>query len=143
MARNVGNLFLAHLAAGEFGLLETLLSPEVHFRCMTPGGLSECRNNVAAIDFLRGWFGPTRVEKTQPISGAPYPFMHTTRMNLLEGHVGRPVSENGHRVPIRYLLDLENEKGHTRCEQQGYYTEVDGKITKIDLVCSGILPYRI
>lgn len=38
------------------------------------------------------------------------------------------------------VLELHNERGLCHAQQSGFYTEKDGKMTALDLVCSGIIP---
>jgi hypothetical protein len=135
--RAAGLYFVDALGAASFDSIEPLLSAEVRFRALLPSGVRECTGRIPTADYFRAWFGPIRIDRLQPCDGKPYPFKETTRCEVVESTVGVPVVD---KVPIRYMLELQNNTGPCRCEQQGFYTvDGEGRIATLDVVCSGIL----
>ncbi len=134
-AEAAGARLIAALRAGAFDDLESVFAPDMKFRALLPTRLRECVGATAAADYFRSWFGGEPVLRTQP-DGTAYPFKATTRCDLVSADVGAPAAG---RVPIQYLLDLDNSAGHCRCEQHAFFTVgPDGRMASFDLVCSGI-----
>ncbi len=137
-SRQSGARFLEALRRRSFDDLEALLSPEVEFRILVPAGLRYCTGAAKTADYFRGWFGTGTVERRQDCNGEPYPDMQTTAFAVLEDGVGEAVE---HRVPFHYRLDLHNKRGHCMCQQNGFLTvDPSGRIGRLDIVCSGIVP---
>jgi hypothetical protein len=44
------------------------------------------------------------------------------------------------RHHLRYRFRVENDDGMHVVEQQAYFTEVDGRITRMSVMCSGFRP---
>jgi hypothetical protein len=53
----VGDVFLAHLASGDFERLAEIFEPDVELHALLPGGLRQRRGPELVIDSFVGWFG--------------------------------------------------------------------------------------
>ncbi len=112
---------LAHaVAAQDAGSLRSLLSTPVTFRAVTPRRFWDADTAVGVADIMLGtWFAPDK-QVTQIAS-------------LTTDTVG-----DVHKVSYRLMVTLQS--GPSVIEQVVYYTEVDGRITDLRLVCSGFRP---
>ena len=109
---------LAHAIAAKDGdELRALFSTPVIFRGVTPRRFWDAEDPVGVSDIVLGtWFGPDKTI-TELIS------IQTDTVGDVE------------KVSYRMLVDLE--AGLSVIEQVAYYSEQDGQITHIRLVCSG------
>jgi hypothetical protein len=114
--------FLEGLAAQAFARLGDTLAADAQLRALLPPGLREWAGaEVIAGQFAR-WFG------------------NTWDFELVEATVG----EVGGRLHLHWRLRLRAERlgaGWFTVEQQAYAdTDDDGRIARLDLLCTGYLP---
>jgi hypothetical protein len=114
--------FLEGLAAQDFTQLGGALAAGAHLRALLPPGLREWTGaEVIAGQFAR-WFGDTG------------------DFELIDATVG----EVGGRLHLRWRLRLQAERlgpGWFTVEQQAYAdTDDSGRITRLDLLCTGYRP---
>ena len=101
-------------------MLRGLLSTPVTFRAVTPRRFWDADTAVGAADVILGvWFGTDKEV--------------TAITSLTTDDVG-----DVHKVSYRLSVDLES--GPSVIEQVIYYTQNDGQITDLRLVCSGFRP---
>lgn len=112
---------MAHaIAAKDAKALMALFATAVTFRAVTPRRFWDAETPVDVADLLLNtWFGPDKV-----ISGVASLETDTV------GDVGK--------VSYRIAVDLDS--GPSVIEQVAYYSEQDGQITHLRLVCSGFRP---
>ncbi len=114
--------FLEGLAAQDFARLGDALAADACLRALLPSGLREWAGADAIAHRFARWFGGTE------------------DFDLVEAAVG----EVGGRLHLRWRLRLRAERlgtGWFTVEQQGYAdTGEDGRITRLDLVCTGYRP---
>ena len=112
---------LVHSIAGkDIGQLVRLFSTPVTFRGVTPRRFWDAETPVGVADIVLGaWFGP---DKT------------VTDVTSIETDTVGDVQ----KVSYRMTVDLES--GPSIIEQVAYYTEQNGEITHLRLVCSGFRP---
>ncbi len=114
--------FLEGLAAQDFARLGDALATDACLRALLPSGLREWVGADAIAHRFARWFGGTE------------------DFDLVEAAVG----EVGGRLHLRWRLRLRAERlgtGWFTVEQQGYAdTGEDGRITRLDLVCTGYRP---
>jgi hypothetical protein len=118
----LAGLFLEGLAAQDFAKLGGALSAGIRLRAMLPRGPLEWTGaEVIAGQFAR-WFGDTG------------------NFELVEATVG----EVGGRLHLHWRVRLQAERlgtGWFTVEQQAYAdTGDDGRITRLDLLCTGYRP---
>ena len=114
--------FVDSLAAQDFAQLGGALTPGARLRALLPSGLRERAGaEVIARQFVR-WFGDTQ------------------DFELIEATVG----EVGDRLHLSWRLRLRAERlgtGWFTVEQQAYAdTGDDGRISRLDLLCTGYRP---
>jgi hypothetical protein len=112
---------LAHaIAAQDAGVLRALIATPVTFRAVTPSRCWDAETAVGVAEVILGvWFGPDK--QVREISS-----LTTDRVGDVE------------KVTYRFRVDLA--AGPTVIEQSVYYTEADGQIIDLRLVCSGFRP---
>ena len=114
--------FLEGLAAQDFGRIGKALTADVKLRALLPGGLSEWTGAETIAAAFATWFGDTR------------------DFELIEAAVG----EVGGRLHLYWRLRLQAERlgsGWFTVEQQAYADAgEDGRIARLDLVCTGYRP---
>jgi hypothetical protein len=112
---------LAHaIATQDAAALRSLISTPVTFRAVTPTRFWDAETALGVADVILGiWFGPDKVV--------------TDISWLATGAVG-----DVEKVSYRLTVDLES--GPSVIEQAIYYTEADGQIVDMRLVCSGFRP---
>ena len=112
---------LAHAIANQDPrALRSLISTPVTFRAVTPKRFWDGETAVEVADVILGvWFGPDK--RVTGIS------------SVATGCVG-----DVQRVSYRLRVDLGS--GPAVIEQVIYYSEADGQITDLRLVCSGFRP---
>jgi hypothetical protein len=119
-ARNgdsVATEFLDALARQDWAVVHSLLDHRVSFRVLTPRALREADDDTSAMVWLVRWFGDADE-------------LITLRSE---------VSTMYDRVSLNYCFRLHKDRWYA-IEQRGYADVVNGKITKINLVCSGFRP---
>ena len=114
--------FLEALVRRNFEELATLFASNVWLRALLPRRLHESTNAPDAVEAFRGWFEGARDFRV--LSLEHHPFVG-----------GREI------FSYRFLLrpDWAPEQWHV-IEQVGYFRVKEGRISRIDLVCSGFLP---
>lgn len=112
---------MAHaIAAKDVRALMALFATPVTFRAVTPRRFWDAEAPVDVADILLNtWFGPDKV-----ISGVTS--IETDTVGDVE------------KVSYRIAVDLDS--GPSVIEQMAYYSEQDGQITHLRLVCSGFRP---
>lgn len=105
------------IAAKDAAGLAALLDAQVSFKGLTPRRFWEADDPAGVVAVFGQWFEPSD---------------HVDRLVSME--VGEDVS-GMHRVG--YRLELSNEDGPQVVEQQAYFTERDGRIDYLRIVCSG------
>ena len=116
----LGHAFAEALASKDFNQLGSVLDPHVDFRGLTPGRTWEAAEGEAVInDILRLWFEDSD---------------HLERLVSVETDA---VSD---RQRVSYRIEGHNDDGPFVVEQQAYYTEHDGRITWMRVLCSGFRP---
>lgn len=110
--------FLEALTSRDFEGVEASLAPDVRFRGLLPGGLRELQGAAAVTGQLRTWFEKPDVFEVE-----------------------RSDSEDvAGRLQIAYRFRLHDENGWRVIEQQAFCDVDDGRIWRLDLVCSGFRP---
>jgi SnoaL-like domain len=114
--------FLEGLAAQDFARLGGALAADAHLRALLPPGLREWAGADAIADRFAYWFG------------------NTQDFDLVEATVG----EVGGRLHLHWRLRLRAERlgaGWFTVEQQVYAdTDENGRIARLDLLCTGYRP---
>jgi hypothetical protein len=114
--------FLAGLAAQDFAQLAGALAAEARLRALLPSGLREWAGAEAIADRFAGWFGQTE------------------EFELVDAAVG----EVGGRLHLHWRVRLRAGRlgpGWLTVEQQAYAdTGQDGRIARLDLLCTGYRP---
>jgi hypothetical protein len=115
-----GECFAKALMAKDWGAVGAVLHPEVDVLALTPGRLWEAPTADDLInDVLQTWFGPE--DEIYEVLG-----------------VSNDAVVDRRRVVYRFRV---RNGGHDYvCEQTVYYDEVNDQITKLRLLCSGLLP---
>jgi hypothetical protein len=115
-------LFLAGLAAQDFPRLGGALAAGARMRGLLPSGLQEWTGAEVIADRFARWFG------------------NTEDFEFLESSTGQV----GGRLHLYWRLRLRAERlgaGWFTVEQQAYAdTAEGGRITRLDLLCTGYLP---
>ena len=120
-ADDVGRAFVDALSRKDFGRISgTLFDPEIDFRGLTPGRTWEASDPRAAVDdILSQWFEDS-------------------------DHIDEVVSVDrgsvADRQHLSYRLRVTNPDGAFLVEQQAYFTERDGRIDWMRVLCSGYRP---
>jgi hypothetical protein len=111
--------FLEGLAAQDFGRLGGALAADVRLRALLPRGLREWTGAEVIAGRFACWFGDTE----------DFEFVEAT------------VGEVGGRLHLHWRLRLRAERlgaGWFTVEQQAYAdTDDGGRITRLDLLCTG------
>jgi hypothetical protein len=117
---SLGRAFVDALAHKDFGELTNILHPEIDFRGLTPGRAWEASGSRALVeDVLRNWFEES---------------------DELERLVASESDSFADRRRVSYRLEGRNPDGPFVVEQQVYYTERDGRIGWMRVLCSGFRP---
>ena len=110
--------FIDALGRRDFTRVERCLDPGVRFRALIPPGLREAADAAGVAGHLRSWFGGA--DELEMVAS-----------------VVEPIAD---RIRISYRLRLHREDGWSTVEQQAFCDLADDRITRLDLVCSGIRP---
>jgi hypothetical protein len=117
---SVGRQFAEALAAKDFDQAAALLDPEVDFRALTPKRAWEASDpDHFATAILTKWF-----EESDHID------------ELLEVEEG----EFADRLRMSYAFRGHNDDGPFVVEQVAYFTEREGRIDWLRVLCSGFRP---
>ena len=113
--------FLNGLAAQDFTRLGDALTDGARLRALVPRGLMERTGAEAVTGTFARWFGDTE------------------GFDLVEASVG----QIGGRLHLRWRLRLQAGRlgaGWFTVEQQAYADTDDGRIARLDLLCTGYRP---
>jgi hypothetical protein len=111
----LGRAFADALARRDFRGAGELLHPEVDFQALTPRRLWEALSDTDVVEVLRTWFGDAETEQVARVE---------TDAVADRQHVAYRF--RGHRPDGPFVI-----------EQQAYFTQHDGRIDWMRLVCSG------
>jgi len=119
---SVAGSVLECVAERDFDRLQTLLAPDIAARALLPRGPREWSSSEEVADAFRTWFGSA------------------VSFDLVDAIVG----EVGPRLHLRWRLRVRRADDPTIgyvLEQQVYAdTGPDGRVTRLDLLCSGFCP---
>jgi hypothetical protein len=114
-----GQAFATALAARDFDKLQSLLGPEVEFRALTPRRSWEANDDAETVALFQRWFDPqTVIEEIDDISS-------------------HGVADRTH---LAYRFLGHDDDGPFVVEQHVYFTECDGRIDWMRMMCSGFRP---
>ena len=117
--REVGEAFLQALANRDFEALRACLQKGGSFRALVPPGIRQASDASGTVNRLRLWFG------------------EADSFEMLRSEIGQVAD----RLSITYRIRLHDSDGWQVIEQRLYCNVGDdGRITKLDLLCSGFLP---
>ena len=115
----VGERFAAALAARDFDALRALVDPEVEFRALTPRRTWEASGDAETVSLFRQWFDEaTVIDQVDDVS------THS-------------VSDRCH---LAYRFSGHDDDGPFVVEQHVYYSERDGRMDWMRMMCSGFRP---
>ncbi len=113
----LGRAFAEALARKDFDDVAALLDSEIDFRGLTPGRAWEARGAQPVVDdVLRQWFEES---------------------DELEEVISIDSGSVADRQRVAYRFRGRNQDGPFVVEQQAYYTERDGRIVWMRVLCSG------
>lgn len=119
-ADSVGRRFAEALGRKDFEGVMAQLDPAIDFRGLTPGRAWEASDARGVIDhILRQWFEDT---------------------DDLEEILSIETDAFADRGRVAYRFRGRNGDGSFVVEQQAYYTENDGRINWMRVLCSGFRP---
>ena len=120
MGETVGERFVEAFAAKDFERAGELLDPEVDFRALTPNRAWEASGARAVVgEVLTRWLEDS---------------------DHVEGITDVETSEVADRMRVAFRIRGRNDDGPFVLEQQAYYTECDGRIDWLRMLCSGMRP---
>jgi ketosteroid isomerase-like protein len=105
----------AALAAGDIERLRQVLAPTVRYRETSPENVTEHAGAEALLDALSRHFAHVRIEVTDAAAEA-----------------------YRDRVDLSYTVRAETPQGPRAFRQHAWIDVVDGRITAIDALCSGV-----
>lgn len=109
--------FIEALRVRDFDRIARCFDPGIHFRALVPPGLREATDADGAVTILRRWFAPA------------------DRFEILTENHG----ELGGRKSVSYRIRLHEDQW-LEVEQHAFCTIENGRMTDLDLVCSGQEP---
>jgi hypothetical protein len=113
----LGRAFAEALARKDFDQVMGLLHPEIDFRGLTPGRSWEASGAPAVVeDVLHQWFEDS---------------------DELEQLISIETDSFADRERVAYRFHGRNPDGPFVVEQQAYYSERDGRIDWVRVLCSG------
>jgi SnoaL-like domain len=112
----LGERFLAALGKQDWAELQSFFTEDAKFRALVPPALREAEG-AAASEYFRRWFGVA------------------DRLVLLDSDIRRIQD----RLAIRYRFRSHEDRWYV-VEQQIYCDVRDGRIARMDLLCSGFRP---
>jgi hypothetical protein len=116
----LGANFAEALVHKDFGTVLTLLDSRIDFRGLTPRRPWEATDANAVEEILRQWFEDT---------------------DVLEEIVSIDSDSFADRQRVAYRFRGHNADGPFVVEQQAYYTEREGRINYMRVLCSGFRPH--
>ena len=118
---SLGRAFVEALGAKDFERLAALIDPQIEFGGLTPGRAWEATDSHGVVEgVLRQWFEDSdEIEQVLAIETDSF----------------------ADRQRVGYRLRVRNPDGQFVAEQQAYYTERDGRISWMRVLCSGLRPY--
>ena len=119
VAADIGEDFARAVAAKDAARVRELLHPELDFRGMTPNRIWEATDPQGVVDVLNLWFEPSD---------------EIERIDVVE------TDSFADRQRVGYRLRVRNGDGLHLVEQQVYFSEEDGKIRWMRVMCSGVRP---
>jgi ketosteroid isomerase-like protein len=117
-APSVGGQLVAGIEARDASAIGACFADDVTFRALIPPGLREREGATDAAALIAGWFADS------------------TELRLIE----RSVEEISDKLHVSYRLEGIEEGAPYVVEQHLYATCDGGKISKVDLLCSGFRP---
>jgi hypothetical protein len=118
--RSLGAQMAYAIAAKDATALRARFSTPVTFRAVTPRRFWDAETAIGVSDIVLGaWFGP---DKT------------ITDVTFVESDTVGDVKK------VSYRMKVDLASGPSVIEQVAYYSEHDGQITHLRLVCSGFRP---
>jgi TusA-related sulfurtransferase len=117
-AREVGATYVDALTSRRYAEAKALLAEGVRFRMLLPGGLEEESSADGAMARFASWFG----------DADPYECEEAI------------VRDIGGRVAVTYRLRLRRSGGWEIIQQHQMLDVEEGRVTAIDLLCSGFRP---
>jgi len=118
---SIADVFLAHLAAGDFAQLATLFEPDVSFDALLPDGLRQWQGPEQATRAFVGWFG--RVDELELVAASVDHVGPRLQLQWRARVRGGPFGEATHVV-----------------EQQVYADPgPSGRIARLTMLCSGFV----
>src|SRR6266516_2547898 len=117
-ARMVAEAFIRALTAQDFEGLKGQLAPQVRFRALVPSGTRAASGVEGAIGLLRRWFGDADAVRL----------------------VGSEVGVIGDRSSMTYRFQVREAGSWHVVEQRAFIDLAAGRITAVDLLCSGFRP---
>ncbi len=118
----VGREFVHALSQRDSASMAALLDAQVDFRGLTPNRDWRAESPDEVLEVLLGsWFEPTD---------------HIREVLDVQT---RSAADRNH---LLYRFRVENEEGMRFVEQQGYFDAVDGRITKMSMICNGYRPWE-
>jgi hypothetical protein len=113
----LGRAFAEALGRKDFDQLEQLLHPEIDFRGLTPNRAWEASGADAVLsDVLHRWFEES---------------------DKIEQVISVETDSLSDRQRVSYRFQGHDSKGPFVVEQQAYYTEREGRIDWMRVLCSG------
>ena len=116
----LGKAFAEALVRKDFAGVAALLDSEIDFRGLTPGRSWEASGADAVLEMVLGHWFEDSDEIEQVVSLDTDAFADCQR--------------------VAYRFHVRNPDGEFVVEQQAYYTERDGQITWMRVLCSGFRP---
>ncbi len=116
---SVADHFLQALAQRDFSALTSCFDEGTHFRALVPKGLREATSASDAAGYFRQWFG-----------GAE-------RFDLIHSDVEFLAA----RQHWMWRFDVQRAGERQVVEQQAFASIADGRIVRMELVCSGFQPF--
>jgi hypothetical protein len=115
-AEPTGPVFARALAVRDFDTLQSTLDADVEFRALTPRRTWEANGDAGTVGLFRGWFDEETV------------------VDEIEEVVTHPVGDRQH---LAYRFRGHDADGPFVVEQQIYFTERNGRIGWMRMMCSG------
>jgi hypothetical protein len=119
MSTSLGEDFARAVAAKDHDRVRQLLHPELDFRAMTPSRIWEAAEPEDVISALCVWF-----DDGDTIDG----------LDMVE------TDAFADRERVGYRLRVHNADGDHIVEQQAYFSERDGRIGWLRIMCAGYRP---
>jgi hypothetical protein len=116
----LGRAFAEALGRKDFEAVSALLAPEIDFRALTPRRGWEANTPAAVVnEILRTWFKDSdQIDEIASIETDAF----------------------SDRCRVAYRFHGRNQDGPFVLEQQAYFSERDGRIEWMRVVCSGYRP---